>query len=106
MIPVLIRGFLLFQGLSAFTKIAFGVVSATAVYYLLNNTIRPKIDELQNAVLSRVDDLGSIAATVSDVLIFLDFVNLLQIVFSTTTVLLMMKIYLMALRAFGINTGE
>lgn len=105
MIPLIVRGLLLLTALKSFAKIALGIFSASAIYYVLNNTVIPKIRELESEVLTRVDDLSSTTQTVSEVLIYMDFVSLVQVLFSVGGALLALKIYVLALRAFGINVG-
>ena len=105
MIPLLVRGLLLLTALKSFAKIALGIFSASAIYYVLNETVVPKIRQFESDVLGRVDQLSTTIGTVGEVLIYMDFVSLVQILFATGGALIALKIYILALRAFGINVS-
>lgn len=94
---------LLYLATSAIAKLVAGVALSVALYYTLKNTIMPKIEVLETKLLDSITELGGFGNTIGELVQFFDLLGLVNVLLSVSGAILSLKLYVIAIRGFGVN---
>lgn len=86
-------------------KIIFAPFIFIALYLFLSNVVEPLVLQLTNEIQSRFGELQGLSSVVSEVISYLEIFHAVKIILATLGVLSAIKMFSLALRAFGFGNN-
>lgn len=99
-----VLGGMLAQFFMPLFRLVLGAVFAKQVYDFLNENLMPKVNQLVSQATQTADGLASFSGTLGQLFVFLDLSKVFALILSTLLACFAIKIFLVALKAFG-TTG-